>query len=230
MTSRGILFQPALVRAILAGTKHQTRRIVKNPPRHWSKWQDCDGAWHLTGYTQVRPSHDGLFIQSVDHMDPRPATPCPYGVPGDRLWVRETWGFDSGVRADFRPAGRHDLSGMDLLSHTLYRADMTELAPKPPRWRPAIHMPRWASRITLEVTEVRAERLQQLTEEDAIAEGVTTDPQQGLLNGKPATLHPITHRQAFIWLWDRINGAKAPWSSNPWAWVLTFKRVEVSRA
>jgi len=179
-------------------------------------------------------------------------TPCRYGFAGDRLWVRETWGFDSGVRADFRPVlGRHDLSGMDLLEHTVYRADVPaehEAEERSVRrkhggapWRPAIHMPRWASRITLEITSVRVERLQDISEKDSQAEGVeqlgdmgcpcesdVEDPGPTHLAGcrfSHLDIEPDDepHRAAFAVLWDAINGKKAPWSSNPFVWALGFQ-------
>lgn len=193
MKERPILFSSPMVKALLAGTKTQTRRLVK--PQPGPELGETPGAAWNAGFVDVK---------------------CPYGQEGDRLWVREAWGFDSGVRGDFRPLGRNDLSGMDLLTHTLYRAD----GGKAPRWRPSIHMPRWASRITLEVTSVRVERLQDITEEDAKAEGVDSVPVADV--PRNGTLY---HRDDFAQLWDIINGSKAPWSSNPWVWVVGFRRL-----
>lgn len=201
MKERGILFSAPMVRALLAGTKTQTRRLIKPQPKPW-------------------PSNPAFILWRNDeplvrlHLDSR----SPYGVPGDRLWVRETWGFDSGVRANFKPIGRQDLSGMDLLSHVLYRTDVTNLAPKPPRWRPAIHMPRWASRVTLEITDVRAERLQSMGDADAKAEGFEHDD----LLTRPTA---CSARDRFAILWNEINGKRASWGSNPWVWVVSFSRL-----
>lgn len=201
MKERGILFQGPLVRALLAGTKTQTRRLPKPPmtmtDRGGIAWRGCAYGMRTDG----SPYLDELLKR------------CPYGVPGDRLWVRETW--------DAPP-------GSTERAEVAYRADY-ERDPDGAKWRSSMYMPRWASRITLEVTEVRVQRLQEITEEDARAEGVTTGPQQGQLNGKPATLLPTTHRQAFIWLWDAINGERASWVSNPWVWCVTFKRVETMK-
>ena len=200
MNERPILFSKPMVLALLAGTKTQTRRLAKPAPTE-----------HRLANGQSLWSFDGSYGQFAEHVFGScmaKLAPCPYGAPGERLWVREAWGFDSGVRGDFRPLGRNDLSGMDLLTHTLYRADGGEA----PRWRPSIHMPRWASRITLEVTEVRVQRLHDISEEDALAEGCTSDPF-------------ATAREHFRVLWDHINGAKAPWSSNPWLWCIGFRRV-----
>ena len=141
---------------------------------------------------------------------------CPYGAPGDRLWVRATW------RPDFmRPSQRR----------AFYRADVVEEAVTK-AWRPSIHMPRWASRITLEVTGVRVERLHDITPSDAIAEGVERGPEPleymagtagwkdyerpGRCEANPAS--------SFASLWRSINGAKS-WAANPWVWVVEFKRV-----
>jgi hypothetical protein len=159
---------------------------------------------------------------------------CPYGVPGDRLWVRETWGGD-------------DCSGY------AYRADHPDWArfqgdgeQPDSAWRPSIHMPRRASRLLLEVTSVRAERLHDISEEDAIAEGVAihvdaTDCPPGMVRPlHQLTRSPMLHagikasaenayRWAYACLWESINGKRAPWASNPWVWVLSFQRVEATQ-
>jgi len=173
---RPILFSSPMVRAILDGSKTQTRRS-------------------FAGTLGV--------------------TPCPYGVPGDRLWVRET--FVQGHPSD---AGE---VRYDLPLRYWYRADgdLDMWAGEDGHagdvpWRPSIHMPRAASRITLEITDVRVERLQAISEEDALAEGVPfvqNDPFER------------TARREFQDLWDSLNAKRAPWASNPWVWCLTFKRV-----
>ncbi len=148
--------------------------------------------------------------------------PLPYGVPGDRLWVREAW-FPVGT---WQPRWSED--------GALYRADgeaaearRRELAPglKRPGWRPSIHMPKWASHILLEVTDVRVERLNDISEEDARAEGVESGvAQNGSINGQPATVWVFNPRKGFALLWDTVNGPGA-WNANPWCWAITFKRV-----
>ena len=177
---------------------------------------------------------------------------CHYGSPGDRLWVRETWQL-----FDPHPDGDGDALGADRIKHgqrapwdgvvneraiewvAAYRAD-GDVAHKthgPALWRPSIHMPRWASRLTLDVTAVRVERLQAISEADAIAEGVrelplqechpgawwTADPSTG------AALHARDPVAAFRKLWDSINGDRASWASNPWVWVVEFTRAEVRK-
>ena len=163
MKERPILFNAPMVRALLAGTKTQTRRIVKARDL---EWMDV---------------HQGL-------REPDNAERCPYGQPGgDRLYVRETFGhFER--NENFAPG-----------CEVFYRADGESLAVEP--WRPSIHMPRWASRITLEVTGVRVETLGVISHEDALAEGVSS----------------IEEYKA---LWININGA---WLPETWVWVIDFK-------
>lgn len=140
--------------------------------------------------------------------------PCPYGKPGDRLWVRETWlprnnGTRFFYRADLDPVEAAGISGM--------YSDKG--------WRPSIFMPRWASRITLEIVSVRVERLQDISEEDAKAEGVTGGYQGwNIPEDRHQWHHP--HRASYSALWDSINGKKHPWESNPFCWVIEFRRIE----
>lgn len=190
MKERPILFSAPMVRAILAGTKTQTRRVVRGPIEYLgpSGGQDDLSSWgwffdgeEQHGYMVLARGMNERFDNGCISI------PCPYGVPGDRLWVRETW----------RGEGPGSVK---------YRADGDDVGSL--KWRPSIFMPRWASRIDLEVTEVRVQRVQEITREDAIAEGVTTHDVFG-----------------FMRLWDSINGKRAPWASYPWVWALTFKRV-----
>lgn len=188
MKERPILFSAPMVRAILAGTKTQTRRIVKG----------------LNG------CHPGIL-------------PCPYGAAGDRLWVRETWKtvpWNAGAEKRIEGAD-HDEEGIR------YRATWDRSCAPP--WRPSIFMRRNASRITLDVTAVRAERLQDITEDDIRAEGVTRVNVGDLLaTVRPRRTFPIAHDWRSLWAlgWDAINGKRAPWSSNPWVWVISFTRAE----
>lgn len=203
-----------MVRAILAGKKTQTRRIAANRGR------------------LVR--FDGVTARFVDEIpdDPVPADVSHrYGVPGDRLWVRETWCDLTETHGTpwekFNPAtkcyerGRHRF--------VWYRADgeqpgLGDCVSVAEPWRPSIHMPRWASRITLEVIGVRVARLQSITEEDAKAEGV--EPRYSgdyRLNGQHITGAPYRH--SFFVLWDKINGDRATWASSPWVWVVSFRKI-----
>jgi hypothetical protein len=210
--------QPWEVRAILAGTKTQIRRPVKLPS--------------FDRVTRIIPS-DGA-VDLWDAKDERGATPaarmvwhsitCPYGEPGDRLWVRETWNAIH-VSVDIETGYGDDLWASEQIPTSddggywapVYAAtdEMADMH-KDDRgfvWRPAIHMPRWASRLTLEVTDVRVQRLQEISEEDAQAECVPTGDGEG------------SYREGFASIWQDINGKRAPWASNPWVWAVSFSVV-----
>lgn len=233
MRERPILFSAPMVRAILAGTKTQTRRVVKRIP--WRAGVNPD-------FSQARPFHNAGEWRIAGSEEMTSGFRCPYGQPGDRLWVRETWAVRL-YASDPPQEGCGDW-------HVYYEADgFHELRPEAGavkigrgavgRLRPSIHMPRWASRITLEVTGVRVERLHDITEADAIAEGV--DPSPGIRGDddlmvqqvmsahsdmdKPMMPAPVAR---YVLLWDSING-KQPgvtnWNANPWVWVIEFRRV-----
>lgn len=159
---------------------------------------------------------------------------CPYGEPGGRLYVRETWGLHRHLdETDWLRASVRGSDPEDLLAswELALRADWGPMQ-ESCYWRPAIFMPRWASRITLEVTSIRKELLQDITDGDAQAEGVSPyesiSPEQRI----PGTgfddcrLGDQPHRLPFADLWDVINGKRAPWDSNPLVWAVTFKRIE----
>ena len=232
---RPILFSGEMVRAILEGRKTQTRRVVKELPGgrggpvgdhviYWRKgeedpdrWCGCDGLGSL-GWLK-----------------------CPFGVPGDRLWVRETWrpeeldddeGLD-GVR--FRADGHFEpIQNTPEAANDWCSVALGQLL----RWRPSIYMPRWASRITLEVTDVRVERLREISRDDCLAEGVQepqcpscgyTSRDAALWNdhrlcGEP---EPASVVDVFRDGWDASNTKRgSPWDTNPWVWVVEFKRVQ----
>ena len=193
---KGILFSPPMIRAILDGKKTQTRRVIKEqPPAETETF-----AWVARG------KHNRWVAQADDRAISRWFL-CPYGAPGDRLWVRESccqlWfnrhdGWQTFYKADDNP---------DYVQEAAQGA-----------WRSPIHMPRKYARILLEITSVRIERLQVISQSDAAAEGVDFIPLA------PAALY---HRTAFAGLWDKINGKKYPWSSNPFVWCISFRRIEV---
>lgn len=191
-----------MVRAILDGRKTQTRRVVKPQPPHSCRYTINGAGTHALCFGPngecVPPTG-----RSTDHR-----LPCPYGVPGDTLWVRETWGL-------------HDTEPSDgpERAHVYYRAtDGKRHDLRYQFWRPSIHMPRWACRLTLAVTAVRVQRLHEITEADAIAEGVDAVSQVEVpRNGT------MSRRADFSQLWDRINVNRHPWASNPWVWVVTFE-------
>lgn len=193
MKERPILFSGPMVRAILEGRKTQTRRVVKPQP--------IGKIWN--------PPVDPPCLQD----DSGRFHPCPYGYAGDRLWVRETWAHVPATAYRQSEGVVQTISPDDTDMAAVYAADWSRSAP---RWRPSIHMPRWASRITLEITGVRVERLQDITTKDAVREGVSYDVSKP--DGGPI------HR--FQKLWNSINKDRAPWESNPWVWVVEFRRLE----
>tara|TARA_E500000305_G_scaffold106512_1_gene105244 strand:+ start:447 stop:1016 length:570 start_codon:yes stop_codon:yes gene_type:complete len=146
-----------------------------------------------------------LFFQDGD-TGRRVSPKCPYGQQGDHLWVRETFADEAGDTRKY------------LGDHIYYRADGDGVDLQGGFWTPSIYMPRWASRITLEVTGVRVERLQDISEVDAHNEGITLD----MLPYNPADQHPC--RTWFRGLWEQINGPGS-WDANPWVWVVEFRRL-----
>lgn len=195
MKERPILLSAPMVRAILQGQKTQTRQIAKLP----------------RGFVWINEDR-GIIAPKAEewpHYDLDEST-SPYGRPGDRLWVRETFAW-SEYAAD------HE--------EVLWRADSEYSLEERggARWRPAIHMPRWASRITLEITGVRAERLNEISETDALAEGVPKAWQYADTYLTPAGDFACAE-VAFQRLWESINGTGS-WQANPWVWVIEFKRV-----
>ncbi len=220
---RPILFNGAMVRALIEGRKTQTRRVVKPQPEFFEPnavWQSGAGhggiGWYV--HTDEYPDEGSQFYR------------CPYGQPGDRLWVRETWAaepdFDS-----VRP------SWLDETEPISYAADYTELQLCQSydnlgvtRWRPSIHMPRCFSRILLEVTDVRVEQVQAVTFADCKAEGMDEGYSEGVAPcpGEECDGRHHGEKWHFQSLWGSINGPRGfGWDSNPWVWVVEFKRVVV---
>lgn len=215
-----IRFNGDMVRAILDGRKTQTRWLMKpQPPRpedvHAKAGIDF-GLFRGERHDWWRPSGPVWAVREL--MGTEPQWRCPYGGPGDLLWVRETHALLP--RYDATPV-RHFHPERGLATSVFYKAGGPERVfvegdAKPGRWRPSIHMPRWASRLTLRVTSVRVERLQDISEDDARAEGVV---------GWDVPSLGVNPRDGFRVLWDSINEKRAPWASNPWVWVVAFERV-----
>lgn len=194
MRERPILFSGAMVRAILSGQKTVTRRAVK------SLEPGCR-------YQGIEPDGMHLFTKG-------PAcgkVKCPYGQPGDRLWVREAWS----THACFDSVAPRNLTTRSIA----YLADGQI---KTGKYRPPMFMPRWACRILLEITDVRVERLQEITEQQALTEGVASCAQDLDPDG-----NGYSPGELFSILWSSINGTDS-WNANPWVWVVEFKRVEVA--
>lgn len=201
MKERPILFSAPMVRAILDGSKTQTRRVVKPLPAADQSPQLVVGS---SGF------HFVLDQTPMTYPNVRRIRwDCPYGQPGDRLWVRETFakiiGQSGGwIETDYRATYSHG----DRLGDSLGIKK---------RWTPAIHMPRAASRITLEVTGVRVERLQDISEDDAMAEGAP-------LSTGPCTEPEFqSHTLGYLQLWKSINGDSI--DQNPWVWVIDFNKL-----
>lgn len=219
MSERPIIFSAPMVRAILDGTKSQTRRVVK-----WSR----AGRNEEPVKVCRRRSDSWTFRYGTRPITDEQEIKCPYGKSGDTLWVRETFAkrifdenlpelvyrADNAARCFAEPDQPAPVSEIFYLSSNWWA----------PKWTPSIYMPRWASRITLEVTGVRVERVDAISVADVIAEGCAKVDKWDL-----SCLTPDP-RQEFMALWDQINEKRGyPWASNPWVWVVEFKRVEVKR-
>jgi len=241
---RPILFSSPMVRAILEGRKTVTRRALN------AQSLKNIGYGVQLGECHELPSEGPLHPNSIGYYTDF----CPFGQPGDRLWVRETWycdHFEVQKGPYLQPADMHDLDQSREDGELVYAAD--GLAPyeqDQPTWKPSIHMPRWASRILLEITAVRVERLQDIGEDQAKAEGCFfTDYGQQCAHGgtgwKDIGICPavVGHRQRTGWAWDKTtsheeclgsprwafanlwNATGGDWDANPWVWVVEFKRV-----
>ncbi|PJO24861.1 hypothetical protein [Burkholderia glumae] len=235
MKERPILFSAPMVRATLDGRKTQTRRVVKHQPPD-DVAPITVARYHPTIIDRHGDEAPGDEVFGAYSEDGVWGCKCPYGEPGDRLWVRETWSADF---ARHYPCERVWYAADDDRRHDIEVREGVRgiFSPEsnlhvPFRWRPSIHMPRALSRITLEITGVRVERLRAISESDAIAEGVeqiaTTSCDNAVwmdyafpLSGKGF----LSPGYAFKTLWESINGAGS-WDANPWIWVIEFKRVE----
>lgn len=181
-----MLFSTEMVKAILGGSKTMTRRMTglqeinENPDQ-----------WKLFGLEEgITITWKALTIGAGFESNTKKGwIPCPYGRPGDMLWVRETFGFPL-RQLTYKASWKVDEYGTE------------------PRWKPSIHMPKDAARIWLEITDIGVERLQNITESDAKAEGVEWEP--------------FSYKDGFMTLWQSINGHDS-WSANPWVWVVSFK-------
>jgi len=211
MKERPILFSGPMVRAILDGRKTQTRRVVKPQPDDTHEGKPY---WYVGGF---RTSWIGR--ESKEPHWGNNWIKCPYGSVGTRLWVRETWNAYEVCRLGYgldKPGEVYKKIPSDkpYNSHIVYACDSFVDGP----FRPSIHMPRWASRITLEITGVRVERLNDISQPDIAAEGIDCHP-----SARQRTQYE--YRNKFCELWQSINGPDS-WAANPWVWAIEFKRVE----
>jgi hypothetical protein len=210
MKERPILFSGPMVRAILAGRKTQTRRRI-----------------HPDIASCLDDSGPPDYLYETKDNEVLPVlTLCPYGAPGDRLWVRETWAHET----DF---GTHT-------GKALYRADgdkrEIEYGKPTDKWRPSIHMPRCYSRLTLEVVSVRVERVQEISEKDATAEGLDGyvmgqgPVSRGELAIEPGYWHERFYRLGFQHAWDAMHAKRGyGWDANPWVWIVEFRGIAILR-
>jgi len=190
-----------MVRALLDGSKTQTRRVMKPQPRlegnqwHWREYEWNSGKRHPVDVYDFNPNLApfGSLYGSLK--------PCPYGKPGDKLWVREAWRWAS---------SEHDIAPAIFKVRTVDAEHRT-------RWKSAIHMPRSICRILLEITHVRVERLWGITEADALAEGMAS-----MMRG--CTRYDGEATDLFIDVWEKLHGPGS-WSVNPWVWVIQFKKA-----
>lgn len=229
MKERQIPFSGAMVRALLEGRKGQTRRVVTPQPP-----VECGIHYMLGDESWLAPEdrkplrhsweawHGPLFEnRPKDHLCGSHCVKSPYGAPGDRLWVREAWRTTGdGGRCD-------DMAPRELQPYQVwYEADGAAPADEcVGKYRPSMFMPRWASRITLEVTGMRVERLQEIGEADAIAEGIEQTSDGFSVDGG-RHFHAASARMSYASLWDSLNDARGySWDGNPWVWVVEFKRI-----
>ncbi|EFB4108525.1 hypothetical protein AB5T19_000855 [Escherichia coli] len=215
MKERGMIFNGEMVRAILDGRKTQTRRVMKPQPEpcpaprggHWWPSNVFKTILHVEEEMQNGKGGWGGLVGDA----------CPFGDVGDRIWVRETWAEAGASAPDLK----------------LYRANYPAHVPThyenvPPaedvRWTPSIHMPRWASRITLEIIGVRVERLNSISQEDAQAEGMELKGWRPTYSDPDSGGEVWTPYDNFAQLWESIYGEES-WKANPWVWVIEFKVV-----
>ncbi|HDE1970509.1 TPA: hypothetical protein PCF58_004834 [Klebsiella pneumoniae] len=200
MSERGMIFNAEMVRALLDGRKTQTRRPIK---------------WKQTRFTEIGEREDGSkwpWSEDAEHACDF-WHPCPFGAVGDRIWVREAFRVHS--RATDVATLAYKASERNSWTEQTRRVPVAvcNKPATPEKWTPSLHMPRWASRILLEITGVRVERLRSMSQDDARAEGVI------------AASGPMEAGLAFRELWESIYGEES-WKANPWVWVIEFKRVE----
>lgn len=219
-----ILFKGEMVRAILEDRKTQTRRIIKPQPKN----RPILAASGLT--IGADPALDGSEWYDADFINPGTEMRCKQGRIGDILYVKETYAeteSDGGPVILYRAGGSrmHGATGSKrdgTWKDVTFDGEAGQVYP-PDRWKPAIFMPRWASRITLEIVDIRAERLQDITEADAIAEGLHRDA-NGLWTWGDYPSGSTSPVHAYQLLWDSINREKS-WDLNPFIWIIEFRRV-----
>jgi hypothetical protein len=215
MIEKPILFSTPMVRAILEGNKTVTRRIMKPQIKPCDHASFTEAPWKNEPTKFFMRDNEWACEYCGNGVQYARGIKCPYGQPGDRLWVRETW-----TRVPMQYEAENDYA---------YKAD--EVDDDKYIWRPSIHMPRAACRLILEVVSIQAEPLQAITEKGAFREGIDADnydyqaAEHYLIGGSPVQ-GGSPARFAFIALWNKINGTRGMgWEKNPWVWVVQFKVV-----
>ncbi|EOG1019922.1 hypothetical protein ACK2X8_002074 [Klebsiella variicola] len=214
MTERGMIFNSEMVRSLLDGRKTQTRRPIK---------------WKQTRFTEIGEREDGSkwpWSEDAEHACDF-WHPCPFGAVGDRIWVRETFAaLEPGSYEQAKPQEGHC---QDLRYAATDRLAKSDADIRGYKWVPSIHMPRWASRILLEITNVGVQRLQDISSGDAVREGICQLPASGRYCISPGDQYfgGASHsaKEVYSWLWSSIYGEES-WKANSWVWVIEFKRVE----
>lgn len=211
MKQRSIIFSGEMVKAIIEDRKTQTRRVIKPQPVLFEgrEWRWAGAGWSASmNFVPILPGH------SIEIH-------CPYGKPGDLLWVRESFRelIDLGADTD---------SSNNYYEYKADRAPGSIDFNREVKWSPSIHMPREASRVTLEIVNIRMERLQEISDEDAIAEGIMSgDDWSEVKDQKLGKDVFLTARSAYEALWNEINARRGfSWKDNPWVWVIEFKIME----
>jgi hypothetical protein len=244
MKERPIIMGAESVRAILEGRKTQTRRVIDPHKYNIGGWDMPRTKEDIEAGYPVAENADGDFVSVVDW--------CPYGRVGDRLWVRETVFFETFHQQSDEELERDGFN--PNIGVWVYRADNHDYPTITANWTSPMFMPRIASRITLEITDIRVERVQDISEEDALAEGVISDDEYAYWAGED-NLFPCprcegyqvhnafghdygitevdctycdTQKKRYRIVWDSLNAKRGyPWESNPWVWVVSFKVVKV---
>lgn len=227
MSERPIIFSDDMVRGILSGRKTQTRRVVKGDGQQATGW------FKPGEYRQNFQPYEDAVGDRGGHRFKGDKIACPYGQPGDLLWVREgCWLYgqwrekDGGLDYAGRPKRTFDVDRTQGVRYEDDTKDPIACWGGPPGWsfRPSIHMPKWAARLWLRVVHVRVERLQEISRKDAAAEGVCIPLEGEYPHWWRRDRWP---QKNFASLWDSINAKRGHgWDTNPWVWVVTFERVE----
>lgn len=241
MKERPILFNTEMVKAILEGRKTQTRRVVKSDKAHLRQKVCREGSCFPHEFLENWMFYDSYDLDEIGResncISDRNVIKCPFGNEGDRLWVRETWHVEPGVTGwsmdenepctgwiEYKAGGSKEVTAPNFESvQNCFPKGEVDWDFLPYDWRPSIFMPRWASRILIEITNIRVERLNDISVEDAKAEGFDYSTHPSAIEMGYA----IGAKTNFRFTWEQIYGQNA-WNKNPWVWVVEFRVIEES--